>query len=180
MTTGRFRTFFSRRAARAATCGLLMATAGCIAVAGAAIPIGGGLPRGGGGGVAASPATATARVAELVNRHRVSAGCPALVWSDAAARAAQRHSDDMARNGILTHRGSDGSQVGDRVRAAGVEWRAVAENVAQTGGGADDAVRLWLRSAGHRTNIENCTYTHQGVGVRGDYWTHVFFTPLRG
>lgn len=178
MTTGRFWTFFSRRAACAAACGLLMATVGCIAVAGAVIPIGGGLPRAGGGGVA-DPA-ATARVAELVNRHRASAGCPALRWSDAAALAAQRHSDDMARNGTLTHRGSDGSQVGDRVRAAGVEWRAVAENVAQTTGGADDAVRLWLRSAGHRANIENCAYTHHGVGVRGDRWTHVFFTLLRG
>lgn len=161
--------------ARAAACALLAAAGGCVAVAGVAVPIGGGLPRG-----AAESSTDPARVAELVNRHRVSAGCPALRWSDAAALAAQRHSDDMARSGTLTHRGSDGSQVGDRVRAAGVEWRVVAENVAQTNGGADDAVRLWLRSAGHRANIENCTYTHHGVGVRGDRWTHVFFAPLRG
>ncbi len=119
-----------------------------------------------------------ARVAELVNAHRRRVGCAELRWSDAAARAAQGHSDDMARGGFFAHGGSNGSDVGTRLRAAGFAWSAVAENIAHTSGGADDAVRLWLSSAGHRGNIEGCRYTHHGIGVRSGRWTHVFATPL--
>ena len=116
-------------------------------------------------------------VADLVNRHRATVGCGALVWDERAAAAAQAHSDDMARHDRFSHIGSDGSDAGSRLERAGVRWRAVAENIALNGGGASSAVQGWLNSRGHRQNIENCGYTHHGVGLRGDRWTHVFFTP---
>jgi uncharacterized protein YkwD len=52
----------------------------------------------------------------------------------------------------------------------------VAENIAQTTT-AEDAVRLWLGSAGHRANILNCAYTHTGIGQVGGRWTQLFYTP---
>jgi uncharacterized protein YkwD len=60
---------------------------------------------------------------------------------------------------------------------AGVEWSGGAgENIALTPGGAESALSLWLNSAGHRANIENCSYSHHGVGLSGNLWTHLFVT----
>ncbi|MFL5382476.1 MAG: CAP domain-containing protein [Longimicrobiaceae bacterium] len=131
-------------------------------------------------GSAAPQDEMAAEVARLVNEHRARIGCPALAWDTFAARAAQAHTDDMVRRGYFSHVSPDGRNVGDRVRAAGAAWRAVAENIAQGQPTAAVVVRGWLASPGHRANIENCTYTRQGVGYRDRYWTHVFYTPMPG
>ncbi|MFL5540172.1 MAG: CAP domain-containing protein [Longimicrobiaceae bacterium] len=131
-------------------------------------------------GSAASPDEMATEVARLVNEHRARIGCPPLAWDALAARAAQAHSDDMARRGFFSHVSPEGRNVGDRLRAAGANWRAVGENIAQGQPTAQVVVRGWLASPGHRENIENCAYTRQGVGYRDRYWTHVFYTPMPG
>ena len=123
------------------------------------------------------PEGAELQVAEMVNQHRAGVGCRALQWDDRAADAARAHSEDMARRGYFSHRSPEGTQPGQRLSAQGVNWRAVAENIAQSGAGSATVVRGWLSSPGHRANIERCDYTHHGVGVSGDRWTHVFFAP---
>lgn len=153
---------------------LALALAGCMTT----VPVGtrpGGTTTGGGDAPAADPRG----VAELVNRHRERVGCAPLAWDAAAARAAQAHSDDMARRGYFAHVSPEGTNVGQRLNAQGVQWRAVAENLAEGPTTPEEALRLWLGSRGHRQNLESCTYTHHGVGFRDGRWTHVFFTPLR-
>ena len=129
-------------------------------------------------GGAATPDEMAAEVARLVNEHRARAGCAPLAWDAAAARAAQAHSDDMARRGYFSHVSPEGGDVGGRLRAAGASWRAVAENIASGQPTARAVVQGWLSSPGHRANIENCAYTRHGVGYRDRLWTHVFYTPL--
>ena len=121
----------------------------------------------------------TAEVARLVNEHRARIGCRALVWDGAAARAAQAHSNDMARRNYFSHTSPDGRGMVDRLRAQGASYRMIAENIAFGQPTAREVVRGWLASAGHRQNIENCGYTHHGVGVNAARWTHVFYTPLQ-
>ena len=151
------------------------ALAACVST----VPAGRSAPAGGGTvSPSAPPAAQASHVAALVNRHRASFGCPPLAWDERAARAAQAHSRDMARRDYFAHQSPEGTGAAERLRAQGVAWSRVAENLAQTSGGPDEAVRLWIRSAGHRRNIETCTLTHHGVAVAGDRWTHVFFTPL--
>lgn len=128
----------------------------------------------------ASPANDAQAVHAAINRHRQSRGCAPLVWSEGAARAAQRHSEDMARRHDLSHTSSDGTQPWDRMRAQGLSFSRAAENIAMNGGGAEATVRGWIDSPGHRANIENCALTHTGVGVAGEYWTQVFFTASGG
>ena len=133
--------------------------------------------RGGGSApVASAPANDVQAVHAGVNRHRQSRGCAPLVWSEGGARAAQRHSDDMARRRYFSHTSPEGSQPWDRMRAQGLGFSRAAENIAMNGGGAEATVRGWINSPGHRANIENCALTHTGVGVAGPYWTQVFFT----
>ena len=54
---------------------------------------------------------------------------PALSPNSALMAAAQRHAQDMAKNGVTTHRGSDFSEVADRVRDAGYTAEAVTQQI---------------------------------------------------
>ncbi len=111
---------------------------------------------------------------ELVNRHRVSVGCGALVWDGGVAQVAQAHSDDMARNNYFAHTNQQGLSPFDRLRAGGVTYRSAAENIAYGQSTGQQVLQSWLNSPGHRTNIENCNYTKHGVGLVQTRWTHVF------
>ena len=48
------------------------------------------------------------------------------------------------------------------------------ENIAWGTGSGDRAFDMWINSSGHRANIENCSYTHHGVGLADGRWTHLF------
>ena len=127
------------------------------------------------GGSSASPQVQ--ELARLLNEHRRARGCPELVWLDAAGRAAQAHSADMARRGYFDHVSPEGQGPDARLADQGITFSWVAENIAMTSAGARDALRLWLSSASHRTNLETCALTHHGVGLSGAYWTHVLLVP---
>jgi uncharacterized protein YkwD len=158
----------------------------------------------GAGGVATVPATASAACAGanrsvasqgaakaeaavrcLVNQQRSAAGVRALRYSPKAARAAQRHTDDMVHRHYFSHVSPGGSTVGDRARSAGMPYRSIGENIA--GGQRTPArvVRAWMNSAEHRANILNPGFRVLGVGVArqgaggfsGATWTQVFARP---
>jgi uncharacterized protein YkwD len=117
------------------------------------------------------------QMVEAVNAHRRAARCPELAWLPEAARAAQAHSEDMARRDYFDHTSPDGQGLADRLRVHGVPWRAIAENIALHPGAPRDVLAGWLDSPGHRRNLDNCVYTHHGIGLRDGLWTHVFVTP---
>ena len=123
------------------------------------------------------PGGEVATFAAQMNAHRESVGCGALAWHSATADVAYDHSEDMQNRGFFSHINPDGESPWDRLAEGGVTWNGPAgENIAQTPGGAESALSLWLNSPGHRANIENCAYSHHGVGLAGSYWTHVFIT----
>lgn len=111
---------------------------------------------------------------------------PPLTWEDDLEDAAQRHSNDMAFNNFFSHTGSDGSDVGQRVTAAGYDWRMVGENIAAGQRSIAEVVQAWLDSPGHCANIMNAGFKEIGAAVAVNpsadfqvYWTQVFATPLR-
>jgi uncharacterized protein YkwD len=148
--------------------------AGCMAM----VPASGSGSLPASGGAPAAQGDFGAEVLRLVNADRARHGCPALQWDAAAAGAAQAHSDDMARRNYFSHTSPEGRTAVDRLHAQGADFRALAENIAMGQPTPAEAVRSWLGSAGHRENIENCTYTRSGVGYRDGRWTQVFYTPL--
>ncbi|SCL20325.1 CAP domain-containing protein [Micromonospora inyonensis] len=132
---------------------------------------------------AAAPATGgteQAQVVALVNAERAKAGCGAVSVDAKLTTAAQRHSEDQATHQKMSHTGSDGSDVGDRLARVGYDWRGYGENVAWNQQTPAAVMAAWMNSAGHRANILNCAFTEIGVGVarsNGPYWTQVFGTP---
>ncbi|MGH9482541.1 MAG: CAP domain-containing protein [Terriglobales bacterium] len=108
-----------------------------------------------------------------------------LRWNAAAAEVARQHSEQMARAGRLTHTGTDGSNVGQRLARAGVAWTRAGENVAMAST-VEQAEALMMHEPpfqhNHRGNILDPGFTEVGIGVARApnglvYVTQDFLTP---
>ena len=111
---------------------------------------------------------------QRVNAHRLAAGCEALQWHEPTARVAEAHSKDMATRDYFDHLTPEGTDLYRRLITGGVRWRgSIAENIALTTRGPEIVVELWMDSPPHRANIEECTFTHHGLGLYRDRWTQV-------
>lgn len=108
-----------------------------------------------------------------------------LTWNCRLDLAAQGHSNSMAQNDFHEHVSPvDGSDPGDRIRAAGYNPQTWGENIA--GGFTDEAAAMdgWLTSPGHCSNIMNSAYSQMGSGFAENpasafriYWTQNFGRP---
>jgi len=114
--------------------------------------------------VAASSPMAT-EVIGIVNAERVATGLAPLATNPALVVAADRHSAEQAARGQMTHTGSDGSNAGQRITAAGFTWRTWGENVAYGQTTAAAVMQAWMNSSGHRANILTATFTQIGVSA---------------
>lgn len=117
---------------------------------------------------AASLAKATAAVLCLVNAARRARGLPAMRASAKLAGAARGHSEDMIARKSLSHAGSDGVDVRQRVTRAGYRWRAVAETLGWGAARRSMPYRLvasFLRSGAHRPILLDPIYRDLGVGL---------------
>jgi uncharacterized protein YkwD len=134
---------------------------------------------GGCGGPGGYTAEATTLLA-LVNEARSTArdcgttrygAVPALTLERRLTRAAQAHSEDMLASGRMSHTGSDGSNVQQRIERQGYAWSTLGENVAWGYPTPASAMAGWLGSAGHCKNIMNPAFEELGAGVAENYWT---------
>jgi uncharacterized protein YkwD len=110
----------------------------------------------------------------LVNRHRTGRGCRPLAWDGRLARVALEHSRDMARGEFFSHENRRGEGPFGRMRKAGVRFRAAAENIALGQPTGREVFDDWVKSPGHRRNLDDCQFTHHGIGIHRGRWTHVF------
>lgn len=119
-----------------------------------------------------------ARFVELVNAHRRQKGCPALKLNPKLMKLARDHSRDMASRDFFSHTNPDGQNPFDRMKSMGLRYRMAAENIAFGQRTAEQVIRSWLGSSGHRKNIENCSLKEHGIGHHPvtHHWTHVFAT----
>ena len=113
----------------------------------------------------------------LVNQARSDQGLAPLSSDPLLIQAAKRHADDMFNNNFLSHVGSDGSALRDRVNATGYSWRNIAENIARGFTSSQSVHNAWMNSAGHRANILNGVYEEIGLARTGNYWVQVFGNP---
>jgi uncharacterized protein YkwD len=112
-----------------------------------------------------------------VNAYRVSIGLEPLIWDRGVAAVARAHSRNMVAHHFFSHTDPDGLRSKDRFAAAGIRYAAMGENIAYGHETGASVLKAWLKSPGHRANIEDPTYTRHGVGKVGTYWTHDFLRP---
>lgn len=118
-------------------------------------------------------------VLRLVNEERTKRGLNALKRASDLDALARAHSADMINRHFFDHNNPDGQSPFDRMRAAGISYRAAAENIASGQRSAEAVMNAWMNSSGHRANILNATYTEIGIGaVKSSggtiYWTQEF------
>jgi uncharacterized protein YkwD len=97
------------------------------------------------------------------------------------AAAARAHSRNMLQHGFFSHADPSGTRPAGRVRAAGMTFQAVAENITMNNNPdtpAAQAVRDWMDSPGHRRNILNDRFRTTGVGLAVSDDGHYYFTQL--
>lgn len=123
------------------------------------------------------PAPEAEAFAMRLNQHRQQVGCAPLRWHAGASEVATRHSEDMHARGYFSHISPEGLSPFDRLARAGIQYRSAGENIAHGYTSADAVLTAWLNSNSHRANIENCSFTHHGLGQQGLYWTHIFLRP---
>jgi uncharacterized protein YkwD len=114
-------------------------------------------------------------VIHAVNAARKAAGLGPVNANGTLAAIAAAHSADQAANQTMTHTGSDGSSLGQRMARGGYRTSGAAENVAAGYGSADAVMKGWMNSPGHKANILG-NYIQIGVAVAYGadgvpYWT---------
>jgi uncharacterized protein YkwD len=140
---------------------------------------------------AASPAPASTspqdtfdqQILGLVNQERAKVGADPLRINEQLDLAADQHTLDQASMNKMSHTGSNGSNMGDRIKNAGYVFSYAGENVAYGFGDAAAVMSGWMNSEGHRQNILNPNYKEIGIGYAQGadgrpYWTQDFGAAL--
>ena len=129
-----------------------------------------------------APTDFESRLLTHINNHRAAIGCVRLTRSSSLAYAARKHNAKMVTARTLSHQLPGEPSLGSRITAAGyTPWRMAAENLAYGPSTPWDTYALWMRSAPHRANIENCTLHNAGIGstmVNGKSWDTIDFGRL--
>ncbi len=118
-------------------------------------------------------------VINLINQARQGAGLPALNVDSRLMAAAQNHSIDMACYSLLSHTGSDGSSIEQRISAAGYPASFDEEMIyGGTGAYPQTAFDWWMNDPTHHAVIFDTRIQDIGVGFAfvqdsayGDYYT---------
>jgi len=121
------------------------------------------------------------RTVAAVNRVREEHELIPLAEREELREVALAHSRDMIDRGFFAHRSPEGRKPEHRVRAAGLRYRLVAENI-QRNRGWDDPVEVavdsWMKSRGHRKAILTPEFRETGVGVAAEEDGTIYFTQL--
>ncbi|WP_308314772.1 SafA/ExsA family spore coat assembly protein [Bacillus sp. V3-13] len=128
---------------------------------------------------AAAAVSVEAQVVKLVNQERAKYGLQPLKSNWEVARVARYKSQDMADKNYFSHNSPTYGTPFQMMKSFGITYRTAGENIAAGQRTAEEVVKAWMNSEGHRKNILSSGYTEIGVGYvkggsYGHYWTQMF------
>ncbi len=116
------------------------------------------------------------QILTLVNEHRSKIGLKPLIFNNAINKEALGHSQNMASGSVAF--GHDGfEQRAERLRKAIPNANGTGENVAYGSRTAEDVVKMWLNSPGHRKNIEG-KFNLTGIGIAKSADGTLYYTQM--
>lgn len=134
-------------------------------------------------GCVATSAGQNAAGVRATNAARSRAGLPHVRSNMLLARVAADHACDMARRGVMTHRGSKSTGPGPRVKSRGYAPILTAENIAAGPFDLAQVLAAWNGSAGHLDNILIPQVRDYGIGqaIGSDgktrFWSAIYAAP---
>ncbi|TVX88406.1 serine protease [Paenibacillus agilis] len=114
------------------------------------------------------------QVVELVNKERAKAGLPALKYDEKLSQVAHLKAKDMIDNNYFDHNSPTYGSPFDMMRSQGVSYNTAGENIAKGQRSAEEVMKDWMNSPGHRQNIMKDGYTKIGVGYYNGAWVQMF------
>lgn len=111
-----------------------------------------------------------------INQYRQQHGLTPLKMDNKIVKEARNHSIDMANHTMPFGHKYFKSRI-DRLHAQIKNSNAGAENVAYNYKDAQDVVKNWLRSPGHKRNIVG-NYDLTGIGIARDHNEKIYFTQI--
>ena len=122
------------------------------------------------------------QVLALVNKERGKLGISPLALSDELSKVAQVKAQDMADNNYFSHDSPTYGSPFDMMKKFNIKYSYAGENIAAGQKTAEEVMKSWMNSSGHRANILNKNYTQLGVGYvkGGEYgteWVQQFIRP---
>src|SRR5215210_3001784 len=119
-------------------------------------------------------------VFDLVNMERSRAHIGSLEWDDKLAKVARDYSRRMAREGFFDHYDPNGQTVMDRA-ARLRNWSSIGENLFvcdEQPSFETVAIRGWMKSKTHRTNMLDRGWTATGIGIATARDGSIFITQV--
>lgn len=119
--------------------------------------------------------------AKLVNLERAKAGLTPLIIDAPLSKIAAFKAEDMNKNAYFAHKSPTYGDPWDMANHFGYTYSRFGENIAYGQRNAEEVVKAWMNSPGHKANILNKYYTNIGAGITKDskgrvYWVHMFST----
>ena len=111
------------------------------------------------------------------NAERAAQGRSLLAYDARHDAVARSHGAGEQRTGFFAHEGSDGSNLGDRLRRSDVSFCFAAENIARGQQNLAEVMQGWMGSRGHRRNILHRRAETVGVARVRDIWVMVLAAP---
>jgi uncharacterized protein YkwD len=112
----------------------------------------------------------------LINNYRISKGLNALEKINHVSHKSEEHDDYMIANNVVNHDDFE-TRSTNIMKVFGA--KKVSENVAYNYNSAQGVFDAWLKSEGHKENIEG-DFTHFGLSIRESptngkkYYTNIF------
>lgn len=106
---------------------------------------------------------------QKVNKERLANGVSQLSYNTTMQNYARIKSKDMGDNKYFNHEDLRGNLITTKMQSDGVSYSAWGENIAYISGNANDLaeqfMKNWMNSEGHRANILSANFTSIGIGV---------------
>jgi uncharacterized protein YkwD len=127
-------------------------------------------------------AEAAAAILELANHLRLQNGRAALTTRPELMRAAQLHSDDMARLDRMLHDipGIPLATLPDRAKVVGYRYQILGENIAYNLADPASLVAAWMGSPAHRDNLLDPRFVDAGLGIGWNLKGQPYYTLMLG
>lgn len=118
------------------------------------------------------------QILNIVNKERAAQGLSALKLDEKLSKVATAKSQDMADLGYFSHTSPTYGSPFDMMKQFGVSYSTAGENIAKGQTTAEQVMRDWMNSEGHRANILNKNFEKLGVGIVKDASGRVIWTQM--
>lgn len=120
--------------------------------------------------------TSAQAVLALVNRYRAQNGLAPLALDKSLCKAAETRAREIVTS--FSHTRPNGASCFTVLSESGIAYASAGENIAYGQDSANEVMKAWMNSSGHRANILSSAFGHLGVGVYQSggtlYWAQLF------